>query len=99
MSTERTLIPRSISGFNGYITKTTAYLILLTGGIANWTRYNWTNTNLAFWQGILSSWQPLYASYLDKKQRTTAIKDDLHALITQLVNYDRVNKLILKIKA
>ncbi len=99
MKTQTSLIPRSISGFNGYITKTTAFLILLTGGTANWTRYNWTNANLLFWQGILASWQPLYATYLDKKQRTTAVKDQLHALITQLVEYDKPNKLILKIKA
>ncbi|HEX7413891.1 MAG TPA: hypothetical protein VF411_07570 [Bacteroidia bacterium] len=99
MSQEHSLINRSITGFNGFITKTTPFLIVLTGGIPNWTRYNWTNPNLVFWQGILSQWQPLYAQYLDKKQRTTALKDQLHALITLLVDYDKPNKLILKIKA
>lgn len=99
MSHENSLIPRNITGFNGYIVKTTPYLILLTDGTANWSRYGWTNNNLVFWQEVFADWQPLYATYLDKKQRTTAIKDELHALVKKLVDYDKPNKLILKIKS
>jgi hypothetical protein len=93
-----TIIPRSISGFNTYIRKTTAYLI--TGTPTNWSRFNWDATEIADWEGFLTDWIPLYTAYCDKKgQYTTGIKDQLHSIIAACVALCKSNHLLKSIEA
>jgi hypothetical protein len=98
MANQGTIIPRSISGFNKYLIRTCAYLIL--GNPTNATRFNWTAAYLAAWQAFLTSWTPLFNQYSDRKGGyTTNIKNKLEGIIANAVIYAQNNKLIELIKA
>jgi hypothetical protein len=98
MSSQTSIIPRSIKGFNTFINKTCPYLV--AGTPQNYVRFNWTAANLAAWQAFLTAWTPLFLLYDNRKESyTTAIKNKLLAIITNAVNYDRNNKLIMLIRA
>src|ERR1700744_575498 len=95
---EGSTIPRSITGFDTFIVKTNAYLIL--GSPTNAVRFNWTSVNLSDWQNFFNLWTPLYTKYQDKRgQRTTAITEQLHLIIADVVAYAKKNKLIELVKA
>jgi hypothetical protein len=98
MASDHTIIPRSIKGFNTFIVKTNAYLIL--GTPTNAVRFNWTAIELTTWQGFLSAWTPLFNLYSDKKESyTTAIKNKLLGIIGNAVIYAQTNKLIELVRA
>jgi hypothetical protein len=98
MTTERTNMPRSIKGYNTFITVTTPYLS--TGSPLKYIQFGWTAAQLAFWQGLLTAWNLLYPSYINKKGGyTTDIKNDLMNIIKNTIAYDKTNKLIMKVKA
>ena len=95
---DRSIIPRDIDGFNIYITLTNEHLLL--GSPTNAVRFGWTSQNLSDWQNFKNDWVPLYIKYSDKKGGyTTNIKSSLEGIISKAIFYDKVNKLILKIKA
>jgi len=98
MPFERAIIPRDIDGFNIYINETNDHLVL--GSPTNAVRYNWTSQNLSDWQGFQSDFNKLYLLYSNRKgSYTTDIKNDLENIVKAAVGYDKVNKLILKVKA
>jgi hypothetical protein len=98
MNNTNTYIPRSIKGFNTFITTACAYLIL--GSPTNATRLGITATILSQLQAYLNQWNPLYASYLNRKGTyTTAIRNKLLGIIDAMVLYDKLNKVIEKVKA
>ena len=93
-----TTIPRSISGFDLYIIRTCAYLIL--GSPTNSVRFNWTAGNLLAWQNFLTQWTPLFNQHSDKKAGyTTNVKNKLLTIIANAVIYAENNKLIELVKA
>jgi hypothetical protein len=93
-----TTIPRSISGFDLYLIRTCAYLIL--GTPTNAVRFNWTAANLTAWQNFLTQWTPLFNQYSDKKAGyTTNVKNKLLTIIANAVIYAENNKLIELVKA
>ena len=95
---DRSYIPHSIGGFDTFITKTNAYLVL--GTPTNAVHFNWTAANLTAWQGFKNQWMPLHAQYADKQgQRTTAITEQLHIIIANAIAYAKANRLIELIKA
>jgi len=95
---DHSIIPHSIAGFDTFITKTNAYLIL--GTPTNAVRFNWTAANLTAWQGFKNQWVPLHLQYADKQgQRTTAITEQLHIIIANAMAYAKTNRLIALIKA
>ena len=98
MPKNQTIIPRSISGFNKYLIRTCAYLIL--GNPTNAVRFNWTAANLSAWQAFLTQWTPLFNQYSDKKGGyTTSIKNKLIGIIANAITYAETNKLIELVKA
>ena len=98
MSANNTNIPRSIKGFNTFITTVCAYLVL--GTPTNATRLGITANILTQLQTYLGQWNPLYALYLNKKSGyTTAIRNGLLGIIDAMVLYDKINKVIEKVKA
>ncbi|MGD0710338.1 MAG: hypothetical protein ABR968_04085 [Bacteroidales bacterium] len=98
MSSSKTNIPRTIKEFNTFITTVCAYLVL--GSPTNATRLGITATMLAQLQAYLSQWNPLYASYLNRKGTyTTALRNSLLGIIDAMVLYDKINKVIEKVKA
>ena len=95
----RAIIPRSIIGFNQYLTQTCNHIIL-GSPVINAFRYNWTAADIDAWQKFLIDWTPQYLLYMDRKGGyTTDIKDELHKIIAEAVSYDKSHKLILKVKA
>ncbi len=95
---DQSIIPRDIEGFNSYITHTNNYLIL--GSPTNAVRFGWTAQNLSDWQDFRTEWEPLFFKYSDRKgSYTTDIKNDLENIIKAAIAYDKVNKLVLKVKA
>jgi hypothetical protein len=99
MSSDNTNIPRSIKGYNTYINQTNAYLII-GAPVTNAVRFGWTAAQLSAWQAFQSEWTPKYLLYSDKKAGyTTDIKNDLELIISNTISYDKVNKLINKVKA
>lgn len=98
MTSSKTNIPRTIKEFNTFITTVCAYLIL--GSPTNATRLGITATILSQLQAYLNQWNPLYASYLNRKGTyTTAIRNSLLGIISAMVLYDKQNKVIEKVKA
>src|SRR5271157_2668517 len=98
MTTTNTNIPRSIKGFNTFINTVCAYLVL--GSPTNATRLGITAAMLTQMQAYLNLWTPLYASYLNRKGTyTTAIRNSLLGIIDAMVVYDKINKVIDKVKA
>jgi hypothetical protein len=98
MSSVNSTIPRSIKAIYLYLVQTCAYLV--QGTPTNAVRFNWTAANLTAWQNFLSQFTPLYLQYSNRKAGyTTDIKDQLQAIIANLVLYARTNKLIELIKA
>ncbi|MGD0711379.1 MAG: hypothetical protein ABR968_09380 [Bacteroidales bacterium] len=93
-----TNIPRDIKTFNSFINQTNSYLIL--GTPINAVRFGWTAAQLTAWQGFLSAWSPKYLLYSDRKAGyTTDNRNDLEIIISNVISYDKVNKLINKVKA
>jgi len=93
-----TNIPRDIKTYNTYINQTNDYLTL--GNPTNATRFGWSASQLATWQGFLNDWKPKFTLYSDRKGGyTTDIKNDLELIIDNTISYDKVNKLINKVKA
>ena len=98
MSKSQTIIPRSIAGFNKYLIRTCAYLIL--SNPTNAVRFNWTAANLSAWQAFLAQWTPLFNQYSDKKGGyTTSIRNKLIGIIANAIAYAETNKLIELVKA
>jgi hypothetical protein len=92
------VIPRNIKEFNTYITQTNAYLV--QGSPTNASRFNWTTTDLAGWQAILTKWNPKYLLHLDKKgSYTTDNRNDLMGIINNAVTFAETNKLIELVRA
>jgi hypothetical protein len=86
-------IPRTIKEFNIYLTNTAAYLQQSTP--TNATRLGLSDEEAARWQSYYEEWLPLYRLYSDKKNsRTTAVRDQLVALIDSVVAYDRKHHLV-----
>jgi len=84
-------ISRSITGFNADITTTNDYLLKVVAPATtpNWQRLGLTAAEQAQWQSFLTSWQPLFIRYSDKKgQRTTDVKDQLKLIIKNSIAYD-----------
>jgi hypothetical protein len=95
---DTSLIPRTIAGFDTYIVKTNAYLVL--GTPTNAVRFNWSPAVLTAWQAFKTQWVPLHIQYADKKgQRTTAITEQLYIIIANAVAYAQTNKLVELVKA
>jgi hypothetical protein len=95
---DQSIIPRDIEGFNIYLTLTNNFII--TGSPQKYVQYNWTAQNLSDWQAFKTEWDPLFFKYSDRKGGyTTDIKNDLENIILAAIAYDKVNKLILKVKA
>ncbi len=94
---DRSIVPRSIKGFNRYINQTNT--LLVAGTPENYTRYNWTNDNLTTWQDFENAWLSLYIQYRNKATYTTACKNDLLAIISNAIIYANENRLILLVKA
>jgi len=91
-------IPRTIDLFNTYITQTNTYLLL--GTPTNWSRFGWLATEQAQWAAFGAQWAPLYLKYSDKKGgRTTAITDQLHAIIEQCFTLNKTKGLLDRIAA
>ena len=98
MPSQETLIPRSIKGFNLYIIKTTAYL--LAGTPVNWSRFGWSAAEMADWEGFLTTWEPLFTLYSDRKGGyTTNIKNQLYGIIKACVDLNKSNHLLKSIEA
>jgi hypothetical protein len=98
MASKTTTIPKDIKGFNAYIVRTCAYLIL--GTPTNAVRFNWSPAYLTAWQAFLTAWTPLYNLYSDRRAGyTTNTKDKLEAIIANAVIYSHTNKLIELVKA
>jgi len=98
MSSTSTNIPRDIKTYNSFINQSNNYLPL--GNPTNAVRFGWTAANLSTWQGFLAEWTPKYNLYADRKGGyTTDIKNDLEIIIANTISYDKVNKLIAKVKA
>ena len=94
----RYVISNNIAGFDTYIVKTNAYLIL--GTPTNAVRFNWSSNVLTAWQAFKNQWVPLHLQYADKKgQRTTAITEQLYIIIANAVAYAQTNKLVELVKA
>jgi hypothetical protein len=97
-SSEHSIIPRDITGYNTFIITTTPYLT--TGNPQKYVQFGFSASQLATWQSYETQWNALYPSYLNKKGgRTTDVKNDLLNIIDAHVAYDKTNKLIMKIKA
>ena len=95
---DNSVIPRTIKGFNTYITQTNTYLVL--GSPTNASRFNWTTADLSGWQAIQTKWNPKYLLYLDKKgSYTTDNKNDLIGIINNAVSFAKTNKLIELVRA
>lgn len=92
-------IPRGIDSFNPYVINTSAYL--LAGGTpTNAERLGILPAENDQWTGFLTDWNPLYAKYSDKKNgRTTAVKDQLLAIIDQCVLLDQTSHILDRIAA
>lgn len=89
----QTRIPRSIDKFNDYITNTNDYQ--LAGTPANYTRWEWSATESAAWTAFKTAFSPLYLKYSNKKSgRTTDVKDQLHQIIDDCVQYDKEHHLL-----
>jgi len=86
-------IPRTINEFNNYLTNTAAYMQQATP--PNATRLGLSDAEIARWEAYRDEWSPLYLLYSDKKNsRTTAVRDQLVALIESVVEYDRTNHIV-----
>jgi hypothetical protein len=99
MASKTTIIPRDIKGFNNYIVRTCAYLVL-GAPITNAVRFNWTASNLSAWQAFLAQWNQLYAQYINKKSGyTTDTRNSRLGIIASAILYAETNKLIELVKA
>ena len=99
MPKNQAIIPRDIKGFNKYIIRTCAYLVI-GSPVTNAVRFNWTAGNLSQWQLFLSQWTPLFNQYSDKKGGyTTSIRNKLLGIISNAIAYAETNKLIELVKA
>jgi hypothetical protein len=86
-------IPRGIDEFNPYIINTSNYM--LEGTPTNAERLGVLTSESAQWTGFITDWNPLYAKYSDKKNgRTTAVKDQLLAIIDQCVLLDQTSRIL-----
>jgi len=95
---DRSRIPRGIDRFNNYLSNTNTYLIAVNA--ANATRLGILPAEITRWTAFVSEWRPLYLKYIDGKgSRTTAITDQLHAIIAGFVKYDQTNHLLDRIAA
>lgn len=91
---ESSRIPRSMDGFNGYITTTVAYLQAGTP-TTNASRLGITEEEVKQWESFGNEWNPLYAMYVDKKNsRTTTIKDRMLEIISNTTAYDQDNHIL-----
>ena len=85
-------ISRSITGFNADIITTNDYLlkIIPPSTVATWQRLGLISAEQAQWLLFLTSWQPLFIKYCDKKgQRTTAVTTDMRKIIKDCIAYER----------
>ncbi|MBP1639294.1 MAG: hypothetical protein H6Q17_877 [Bacteroidetes bacterium] len=86
-------IPRTINEFDIYLANTAAYMQQSTP--PNGIRLGLSDAEIARWEAYRVEWSPLYRLYADKKNgRTTAVRDQLLALIDSVVAYDRTNHLL-----
>lgn len=91
-------IPRGIEEFNPFIINTNIYLA--DGEPTNATRLGFVPAETAQWNAFANDWEPLYIKYSDKKaSRTTAIKDQLLAIIDECLELDQNNRLLDRIAA
>lgn len=88
-----TRIPRGIDLFNAYIVNTNAYLVI--GFPTNASRLGILTAEQTQWNSFLTQWTPLYLKYSDKKNsRTTAVKDQMRAIIDDAVTFDQNKHLL-----
>lgn len=86
-------IPRTITPFNGYLLNTNTYL--LAGTPVNATRLGITTPETTQWTAFVAQWTPLYMKYCDKaNSRTTAVIEQLNAIIDKVVLFDQTNHIL-----
>jgi len=87
-------MPRTFEGMNNYLTKTETHL--LSGDpVINWTRMGLLQTEMTKWSFFRTSYAALYIQYSDETNtRTRAIRDNLQNLLDQVIEFDRVNRIL-----
>ncbi len=87
-------IPRGIDDFNPYYTNAIAYLSDGTP-TTNAVRLGILPEELTELTSYATAWAPLYTKYSDKKNsRTTAVKDQLLELISNVIGFDQDNHIL-----
>ncbi|NEW81549.1 MAG: hypothetical protein GZ094_04185 [Mariniphaga sp.] len=95
---DRSRIPRAIDRFNNYISNTNSYLV--AENAANAIRLGILPAEVMGWTAFVGKWNPLYLKYIDGKgSRTTAITDQLHAIVAGCVQFDQTNHILDRIAA
>lgn len=89
-----TRMPRSFEGMNNYLLKTESHL--LNGEpVTNWSRLGLLETENTKWSAYKTDYSALYIQYSDETNtRTRAIRDKLQNLLDQVVEFDRVNRIL-----
>jgi len=96
---DKSRIPRSIDGFNIYLTGTNGYLIA-GGRETNAVRLGILPTEVEHWSGNFAKWTELYQKYCDKKNsRTTAVIEQLNLIMADTIEFDRTHHILDRIAA
>ena len=95
-------MPRAIVAYYNYLKNAIAYLLAISpiiGFAKNWNRFNWTNAELTYWQNAFTQIDPMYTIYIANPKGNPTNTHDMHTIITNHHDYDKINHSIDRIAA